>query len=103
MVELDWSRITGFEWDTANARKSLDKHSVTAREAEEPFLNGSVIAVPDPRHSLEEARFHALGVTDDDRGLQITFTLRSHSTLIRVISARPMSRKERLAYAKTIE
>jgi uncharacterized DUF497 family protein len=45
-----------------------------------------------------EARFHALGQTDENRRLHITFTLRRSDTLIRVISARDMSAKERTAY-----
>ncbi|MBU6273004.1 MAG: BrnT family toxin, partial [Betaproteobacteria bacterium] len=39
--------------------------------------------------------FHALGKTLDGRALHITFTLRGDGTLIRVISARDMHRKER--------
>jgi uncharacterized DUF497 family protein len=52
----------------------------------------------DSRHSQAEARFHALGETDDERLLHITFTLRQNGTLIRVISARDMHRKERAVY-----
>jgi uncharacterized protein len=43
-------------------------------------------------------RFHALGKTLDGRALHITFTLRGDDTLIRVISARDMHRKERSVY-----
>ncbi|MEO8118980.1 MAG: hypothetical protein ABI606_06625 [Rhodoferax sp.] len=41
---------------------------------------------------------HALGKTDEGRALHITLTLRSSGTLIRVISARDMRRKERAIY-----
>ncbi|MCA3220044.1 MAG: BrnT family toxin [Burkholderiales bacterium] len=47
------------------------------------------------RHRDEEARFHALGKTLGGRALHITLTLRGDGTLIRVISARDMHRKER--------
>ncbi|MCX7212062.1 MAG: BrnT family toxin [Burkholderiales bacterium] len=50
------------------------------------------------RHRDQEARFHALGKTLDGRALHITFTLRGDGTLIRVISARDMHRKERSVY-----
>lgn len=30
---IDWQRITGFDWDDGNRRKSVEKHAVT--EAEE--------------------------------------------------------------------
>ncbi len=49
----------------------------------------------DLRHRDQEARFHALGKTLDGRALNIAFTLRGGGTLIRVISARDMHRKER--------
>jgi uncharacterized DUF497 family protein len=54
----------------------------------------------DPRHSEEEPRYHALGVTAAGRRLHVSFTLRRNATAIRVISARDMSRKERAVYAQ---
>jgi uncharacterized DUF497 family protein len=39
-----------------------------------------------------------LGHTDAGRLLHVTFTLRHNDTVIRVISARPMHRKERFRY-----
>jgi hypothetical protein len=56
-----------------------------------------------PRHRVHftaptNPHFHALGKTDDNRRLHITFTARSDGTLIRVISARDMHRKERRIY-----
>jgi uncharacterized protein len=100
---IEWTRVVGFDWDAGNARKSADKHSVTqsqAEQAEQAFFNQPLLILEDDRHSFAEARFHALGRTDDDRRLQITFTLRREATLIRVISARAMSARERLAYEK---
>ena len=47
-------------------------------------------------HSQEEARYHALGRSDEGRVLHLTFTLRG--PMIRVISARDASRKERAVY-----
>jgi uncharacterized DUF497 family protein len=52
----------------------------------------------DVRHSQSEPRFHALGRTDGERCIHVTFTLRAEARLIRVISARDMSRKERSIY-----
>jgi uncharacterized protein len=88
---VDWTRITGFDWDEGNARKSSDKHAVSQAEAEEVFFNEPLIVAPDVKHSRQEQRLHALGKTDQGRRLHITFTLRSDDTLIRVISARDMS------------
>lgn len=95
---FDWARITGFDWDAGNVRKSVYKHEVSQTEAEQIFFNEPLLVVPDSKHSQAEARYHALGVTDTCRELHITFTLRSQNTLIRVISARDMHRKERRIY-----
>jgi uncharacterized protein len=97
---IDWSRVEGFEWDEGNARKSDDKHGVGQAEAEQVFFNEPLLVVEDPGHSLHEPRFHALGRTDEDRLLHVTFTLRGAATRIRVISARDMSRKGRARYAQ---
>ena len=98
---LDWTRVTGFDWDAGNERKSTDKHGVRRAEAEQVFFNAPLLVLPDVRHSAVEPRHHALGKTDQDRKLHITFTLRSGETLIRVISARDMHRKEREIYDDT--
>lgn len=96
MIDLD--RIVGFQWDAGNARKSADKHAVSQTEAEQIFFNEPLLIAEDTGHSQEELRLHALGITGAGRRLHITFTLRDHETLIRIISARHMSKKERMHY-----
>jgi uncharacterized DUF497 family protein len=95
---LDFSKVVGFDWDEGNERKSLDKHGVGQSEAEQIFLDPRLVVVADDRHSDGEARFAALGRTVGGRGLHVVFTLRGAGTLVRVISARPMSRRERVHY-----
>jgi hypothetical protein len=51
---------------------------------------------------MQEPRYHALGMTRDSRRLHITFTLRDVMTLIRLISARDMHRKEKAIYEQAI-
>jgi uncharacterized DUF497 family protein len=97
---IDWTRVEGFEWDDGNARKSGEKHGVSQAEAEQVFFNEPLLIVEDPRHSMHEARLHALGQTDEGRQLHVTFTLRGGARRLRVISARDMSRKERARYAQ---
>jgi uncharacterized protein len=86
---LDFGRISGFDWDTGNARKSVDKHDVSQSEAEQIFFNNPLVVASDAVHSQSEGRYHALGVTDVGRLLHVSFTLRAEDTLIRIISARP--------------
>ena len=94
---IDLSPILGFDWDDGNARKN-EKHGVTQSEAEEVFFNQPLLLLEDARHGVQESRFHALGKTHEGRTLHIAFTLRADGTLIRVISARDMHRKERSIY-----
>lgn len=91
--------ITGLEWDDGNSDKNWLQHGVTQAEAEEVFLNRPVLIALSPGRSDAETRYFALGRTDLDRRLAIAFAVRE--SLLRVISARPMSRRERRFYVKT--
>jgi len=93
---------TGFDWDEGNARKN-EKHGVSKSEVEQVFLNKPLLLADDRKHSQRERRFHALGRSDEDRWLHVTFTEREGGTLIRPISARAMSRKERSVYEQAVE
>ena len=87
-----------FEWDKGNFDKNLKRHKVTFREAEEVFDNKPFLASEDIKHSQEERRFQALGQTNQERRLFISFTVRKNK--IRIISARNMSKKEEVKYEK---
>jgi uncharacterized DUF497 family protein len=86
--------IEGFQWDEANGSKNWTRHEVSQTEAEQVFLNRPVVAT-DARPG-GEPRWFAFGRTDGDRLLTVVFTIRM--PLLRVISARPMSRPERRRY-----
>lgn len=97
---IDLSRVTGFQWDEGNERKNIDTHDVDQAEAEQVFSNRPLLIVDDTAHSQQERRLNAFGVSDAGRRLHITFTMRHEGVLIRIISARPMSRRERERYAQ---
>jgi len=86
-------QCSGFEWDEGNIDKNWLKHKVTPAECEQVFFNQPLVVRDDMQHSATEKRFYALGKTDMQRFLFMAFTVREN--LIRVISARDMSRKER--------
>lgn len=100
---FDWAQLSGFDWDEGNARKNATKHDVAQSEAEQVFFNQPLVVAQDPKHSQKEARYHALGITDEGRQLHVSFTLRASNTLIRIISARDMHRKERRVYEQAKE
>lgn len=97
---IDFDRVVGFDWDDGNDRKSAEKHDVSQADAEQVFVNEPLLLSEDGHHSVAERRLHALGRTNDDRYLHVTFTLRRENSLIRVISARDMNRKERKHYGQ---
>lgn len=89
--------LTGFLWDDGNSTKNWERHKVTQAEAEEVFFNRPVFLM-DAKAATVERRYNVLGRTNGDRLLSVIFTVRRG--LVRPISARPMSRKERNAYAQ---
>lgn len=94
---IDLAKVAGFEWDAGNSRKN-EKHGVSAGEAEQVFYSKPLLVFADEKHSGLEARFQAMGKTDEGRLLHVTFTMRRNGEYIRVISARDMHRKERKTY-----
>ncbi len=92
---------TGFEWDDGNSEKNWITHGVACGEGEEVFFNVPLILAPDREHSEVEERYYGLGVTNAGRALFVVFTIRGD--LVRVISARDMSRRERQIYEQARE
>ncbi len=96
--EIDFSKITGFDWDEANTEKNWRKHKVYYKEVEQVFFNEPFNIERDKKHSQVEDRFVILGITHERRKLSVVFTLRKNK--VRVISARDQDRKERRVYEK---
>ncbi len=97
--ELD--NIEGFQWDKGNIEKNRLKHKVLNFECEQVFFNDPLIVADDIKHSQNEKRWYVLGRTDLNRKLFIVFTIRNN--LIRIISARDMTKKERKIYDEKIK
>ncbi|MBN1494074.1 MAG: BrnT family toxin [Candidatus Omnitrophica bacterium] len=95
-IYLILHQCSGFEWDKHNTRKNWEKHKITPYEAEQIFFNQPLIVADDEEHSQTERRFYALGRTDLNKKLFVVFTIRNK--VIRVISARKMSEKEKRSY-----
>jgi uncharacterized DUF497 family protein len=90
------AKCKGFEWDKGNSEKNRIKHGVLKAECEQIFFNNPLMINNDEKHSQFENRYYALGKTNKKRMLFVVFTVRNE--LIRVISARDMSKKEREVY-----
>lgn len=85
-----------FEWDQWNRQKNEVKHGVSRVEAESAFFDAGYRLFRDQKHSLLEQRFILFGRSIENRILMIGFTLRGER--VRVITARPASRRERAVY-----
>ena len=86
-----WPDIDGFQWDDGNASENWTRHQVSQTEAEQVFLNRPLVIAGAPLRK-EPSQF-AFGQTDAGRLLTVVFTVRG--SRLRVISVRPMSRRER--------
>ena len=85
-----------FEWDPRKAAANARKHHVSFEEARTAFADPLGRIDDDPRHSLHEERDALIGVTDRGRLIAVMFTERAHT--IRIISARLVTRRERIDY-----
>ena len=85
-----------FEWDAEKEAANAQKHGVSFAEAAELFGDPLASTVHDPDHSEEEDRYVIFGKSEKGRYLVAVFTDRDGR--IRLISARQMTRRERIAY-----
>ncbi len=85
-----------FDWDEEKARINLDKHGVSFDEATSVFDDPLFLTFADPEHSIQEQRFIIMGESAKGRLIVVSYTDREEIT--RLISARPVTRRERKAY-----
>lgn len=83
-----------FEWDEAKNRSNIRKHGVDFDVAKRIFL-GAVVTEVDGRKGYGEIRYCSIGAVQG--GIVVVAHTRRNGR-IRLISARPASRKERRKY-----
>ena len=88
-----------FEWDDRKARSNSRKHGVNFDEASTVFGDALALTIPDPAHSEMEDRLITMGRSHRGKLLVVVHTERGDN--IRIITARPASRRERKAYEET--
>ena len=89
-----------FEWDERKNRANQKKHSVSFEEAQTVFFDEHALEFPDPDHSQREDRFLMLGRSFQLRILVVCHCFRLSDSVIRIISARKATSKERSVYAR---
>ena len=88
-----------FEWDENKAASNLLKHSVSFEEAATVFGDPLSDTFDDPDHSADERRFIIIGASERSRMLIVSHT--DEGEVVRIISAREPTRREREFYEKS--
>jgi uncharacterized DUF497 family protein len=84
-----------FEWDERKAKSNQEKHGVTFEAACEVFFDPFLFPLEDIGEQ-GEIREAVIGMTVDWQVLYVVFVGRDNTT--RIISARSVTRQERLQY-----
>ncbi len=87
-----------FEWDKAKAGQNEQKHGVTFLEAKSVFYEETALLFDDPDHSEREQRYLLLGPSAVGRILVVVHCCRGDGDVIRIISARRATSRERDFY-----
>lgn len=85
-----------FEWNATKAADNLAKHGVSFEEAATALRDPLSMTAVDPDHSLDEERFITFGLSTRGRLVVVAHTDRDD--IIRIISARRVTRTERKIY-----
>lgn len=89
-----------FEWDPAKAASNARKHGVSFKDAATVFANDLLLSMLDDEHGGGEERWISQGRTRDGQLLVVVHTWREleDRTLVRIISARRTTPRERRRY-----
>lgn len=85
-----------FEWDENKHQTNIKKHGLAFPEASTAFGDPMALDFDDPEHSEGEYRLLLFGVTATNRHVVISYTWQGD--IIRLISARDMTRREKQIY-----
>jgi uncharacterized DUF497 family protein len=85
-----------FDWDPTKAAANVRNHGISFEEAATVFSDPLAAIFDDEEHSITEVREIIVGHSTANRLLLVSFTERSG--IIRIISARRATRRERQAY-----
>jgi uncharacterized DUF497 family protein len=87
-----------FEWDEAKHRANKRKHGISFDEAETVFLDAHARLKVSADHPDDECRFLLMGISNKSRLLVVVHTWLEDDRMVRIISARKATNKERFQY-----
>ena len=91
-----------FEWDELKNIGNYKKHRVWFEEAQTIWADSGAIEFFDPDHSHSEDRFMRVGYSTKHNLLLVVFCERAEGRLVRIISARKATTKEKKQYEEGI-
>lgn len=99
---LDTIQIVQFEWDERKNKTNREKHGVWFEEAQTVFEDNNARVFFDKTHSSHEERYLIIGLSFSSRIIMVVHCFRQNDQIIRIISARKATKKERSVYEKGI-
>jgi uncharacterized DUF497 family protein len=91
-----------FEWDEKKNLLNRKKHGLWFEEALSVFDDHLGKLFYDSENSTDESRFILIGINRQYKLLVVVHILKESENLVRIISARPATKKERLFYEERI-
>ena len=91
-----------FEWDESKNISNHKKHAVWFEEAQTVWADPASMEWLDEDHSDEEDRFIRIGHSSGSKLLLVVFCERDFGNMIRIVSARKATKKERRDYEEGI-
>jgi uncharacterized DUF497 family protein len=99
---IEYCNRVRYDWDDVKNRSNFRKHGVWFEEALQVFDDPRAIFYADDSHSDTEERFILLGGTAHTDVLVVVHCERDDGNVLRIISARKATKKERIQYEKGI-
>ncbi|HEY1341412.1 MAG TPA: BrnT family toxin [Bryobacteraceae bacterium] len=92
-----------FEWDSAKARINRKKHGISFEDAMHVFADPYALFEQDWTDEEGELRWHAIGLAGATAVLLVAHAVREkgEDEIVRLISARRATRKERCLYEQS--
>ncbi|MBI4405385.1 MAG: BrnT family toxin [Deltaproteobacteria bacterium] len=87
-----------FVWDTGKAKANWRKHKIAFEEATTVFYDPLAKIMDDPDHSDSENRFILIGHSQKRNLLFVVHVYTKEENIIRIISARKATKRERRAF-----
>jgi uncharacterized DUF497 family protein len=89
-----------FDWDNKKDESNFLKHGIGFVDAVTVFADPYLLFTEDSKHSQQEEREWAIGEMENGSIIVVVFTIRNG--VIRIISARKATKKERKQYEERI-